>query len=149
MAAPEPVEVEMAEPADQRGGAASTDAAAPGGGRTFLRIEGITGTTAAPAYHVYVNVPSGEAPADHPELRAGTLSTFGVPEASRRTELHDGTGLTKVFDITAVRDALVEQGRWDPARLTVSFRPLVPGGAESGGGRAADLRAGQVTVLAT
>jgi tyrosinase len=159
ISAPEPVEVEL----DRRRGPASAraraddlepdDLDADELGQVFLRIEGITGTAAAPAYHVYVGVPPDDAPGDHPELRAGTFSTFGVIEASRRTALHDGTGLTKTFDITAVRDVLVEQGRWDPARLTVAFRPVVPepvpGGPQPEVGRPADLRAGQVTVLAT
>ena len=155
---PEPVEIELA----RRQGLASTSAEVDDPepddlepdetlpGQVFLRIEGITGTAAAPAYHVYVGVPPGDGPGDHPELRAGTFSTFGLAEASR----HDGTGLTKTVDITAVRDALVQQGRWDPTRLTVAFRPVVPGPAVPGelepeAGRPANLRAGQVTVLAT
>ena len=148
IAAPGPVEIEMervSAPADARRSGTA--------GQVFLRIEGITGTAAAPAYHVYVGVPPGEAPGDRPELRAGTFSTFGMVEASRSTALQDGTGLTKTFDITSVRDALVEQGRWDPARLTVTFRPVVPepvsGAPEAEAGRPADVRAGQVTVLAT
>ena len=165
ISAPEPVEIELA----RRQGLISTcaemddpepddlepdDLDADELGQVFLRIEGITGTAAAPAYHVYVGVPSGDAPGDHPELRAGTFSTFGMVEASRRDDLHDGTGLTKTFDITTVRDALLQQGRWDPARLTVAFAPVVPGPAVPGepepeAGRPADLRAGQVTVLAT
>jgi len=154
---PEPVEVELEgvrgpDVASVDGGDIGADDTAPT--QVHLRIEGITGTAAAPAYHVYVGVPPGDAPADHPELRAGTFSTFGVVEASRRTALHDGTGLTKVLDITAVRDLLVQQGRWDPGRLTVAFATVVPGPAVPGepepeAGRPADLRAAQVTVLAT
>jgi tyrosinase len=151
ISAPEPVEVELE--GLRAPDSADADADDTGPGQIFLRIEGITGTAAAPAYHVYVGVPPGDAPDDHPELRAGTFATFGVVEASRRSALHDGTGLTKVFDITKVRDALTEQGRWDPARLTVAFRPVVPepaaGEPEPDAGRPADLRAGQVTVLAT
>jgi tyrosinase len=142
----DPVEVDLVEPVDRR---VTADAPTAGGGQVFLRIEGITGTAAAAAYHVYVNVPAGAAAGDHPELRAGTISTFGVAEASQRSALHDGTGLTKVLDITPVRDTLLAQGRWDPGRVTVSFRPVVPRGAERSGGRPVDLRAGQVTVLAT
>jgi len=143
---PAPVEVDLVEPVARR---VTADAGAEADGRVFLRIEGITGTAAAPAYHVYVNVPEGATTDDHPELRAGTISTFGVAESSQRTALHTGTGLTKVLDMTPVRDALLAQGRWDPGRVTVSFRPVVPGGAERGAGRPVDLRAGQVTVLAT
>ena len=105
-------------------------------------------------YNVYLNVPAGDAPEQHPERLAGTITTFGVPEASRSDAQHGGTGLTKVLDITAVRDVLVQQGRWDPARLTVAFAPVVPGPAcrgqpEPRAGRPADLRAGRTTVLGT
>ena len=160
IAAPQPVEIEMERPRGPAEAGADDTGTEPL--QVFLRIEGITGTAAAPAYHVYVGVPPGEAPGDHPELRAGTFSTFGVIEASRRTALHDGTGLTKSFDITPVRDVLVQEGRWDPARLTVAFAPVVPASAASGEtpgqgagtaepevGRPADVRAGQVTVLGT
>lgn len=153
ISAPEPVEIELEGRQGLASACAEVDDLEPDEtlpGQVFLRIEGITGTAAAPAYHVYVGVPPGDGPGDHPELRAGTFSTFGLVEASR----HDGTGLTKTVDITAVRDALVQQGRWDPARLTVAFRPVVPGPAVPGepepeAGRPADLRAGQVIVLAT
>ena len=39
-----------------------------------------------PAYTVYLDVPEGEAPADHPELRVGALSSFGLAEASVPSE---------------------------------------------------------------
>jgi tyrosinase len=105
---------------------------------------------AAASYLVHVNLDEGESPGDHPELLAGVLSTFGVAEASVRDELHDGTGVTAVFDITAVRDALVREGRWDPTALRLRFTPVAPESdvPAPGAPEAADLRAGQVTVLA-
>ena len=101
-------------------------AAETGRGRVFLRIEGVTGTAGAGVYDVYLNVPTGGDPRDHPELRAGALSTFGVPEASQRNDVDDGSGRTSVLEITKVRDALAEQGRWDPNRVQVTFAPVVP-----------------------
>jgi tyrosinase len=120
MATDQPVQVQLSEPADiglAEGG---------GGEQWLLRLEGITGTIAAPAYDVYLNVPVGRSAADYPDRRAGTLATFGVPEASRRTADHDGAGLNAVFDITTIRDVLADAGDWDPANLRVSFVPLVP-----------------------
>ena len=99
--------------------------------RAYLRVEGITGTTGAPLYGVYVNVPEGADPADYPELRAGSVSTFGMEESSRTDETHDGGGLTATFDITALRDRLAEAGRWDEELMQVSFtahNPSAPGG---------------------
>ena len=158
LASHEPVDVELVEPAAVGLGA---EPGAAIGARVFLRVEGITGTAAAPVYDVYVNVPSGESPGDHPELRAGSLSTFGMVEASQADDLGDGSGLTATFEITAVRDALAEQGRWDPARVQLSFRPVAPSAAddvaaieelvasESLQRAPADIRARRVAVVAS
>lgn len=115
-----PVQVELSEPV------AIGLAEGTAGERWLLRLEGITGTIAAPAYDVYLNVPEGQSPAEYPDRRAGTLTTFGVPEASRTTPENAGEGLNSVFDITAVRDTLADAGQWDPANLRLTFVPLVP-----------------------
>lgn len=122
LASTEPVAVEMEQPRRPRG-AADDEGAAP---RAYLRVEGVTGTNAAPLYGVYLNVPEGQDPREHPELRAGSFSTFGLAETSRSDEQHDGEGLTAVFDITALRDRLAAEGRWDEARVDVRFSTEVP-----------------------
>ena len=155
LATSDAVDVALSEPAEL--GLAQDAGGGPAGdGRVFLRVEGVTGTAAAPVYEIYLNVPPGSAPAEHPELRAGFFSTFGLTEASRRDELHDGSGLTTVFEVSAVRDTLEQQGRWDPGRLQVSFSPVTPGAvedapaiADAGEARASDLRAGQIAVVVT
>ena len=116
--------------------------------RYYLRLERITGTAAAPVYEVYLNVAPNEEPTDHPELLAGRFATFGLAEASRPR----GPGLTKVLEITRVRATLIEADRWDPARLHVSFRPLVPEVPDAlaqaaGPPRRADLRVGHLAVV--
>ena len=70
----------------------------------YLRVEGVTGTRAAPLYAVYLNVPEGADPREHPQLRVGSFSTFGLVETSQSNDQHDAEGLTAVFEITAVRD---------------------------------------------
>jgi tyrosinase len=115
-------DVSLSEPVDTGLGLAE----GASGERMLLRLEGVTGAIAAPAYDVYLNVPNGESPTDYPERRAGTITTFGVPEASRTTAENAGAGLNFVLDISAVRDVLADAGQWDPANLRVSFVPLVP-----------------------
>jgi tyrosinase len=124
--------------------------------RAYLRVEGVTGTRAAPLYGVYVNVPEGSDPREYPDLRVGSFSTFGLVETSQTNDQHDAEGLTAVFDITSVRDRLDEEGRWDEARVNVSFSTAAPGtpsgGAEeaaaSGGGqREPDLRARRIAIM--
>jgi tyrosinase len=156
LAAGAPVDVELVEPVDVRL-ARDAEPISPAAGRVFLRIEGVTGTTGAPVYEVFVNVPPGETPGDHPELRAGSLSTFGISEASQADDLHGGGGKTVTFDITTLRDTLVEQGRWQPDRLQVSFSPVAParpgevGAAELESMEASppDLRASRIAVIGT
>ena len=94
---------------------------ADAGIRTYLRIEGVTGTAAVPAYSVYLDVPAGDAPDAHPELRAGTVATFGLEETSVAGDLHDGDGLTVVLDVTPVRAVLEGDGRWDDGAVVVTF----------------------------
>jgi tyrosinase len=102
-------------------------------GRVYLRVEGVTGTRSAPLYGVYVNVPEGADPREHPRLRAGSFSTFGLAETSQSNDQHDAEGLTAVFDITTVRDRLVAEDRWDAERVDVSFSTEVPGAVRRGG----------------
>jgi tyrosinase len=151
IATSEAVGVELAEPADLGLELAAGEPA--GDGRVFLRVEGVTGTAAAGVYEVYLNVPPGESPAEHPELLAGSLSTFGLAEASQRDDVHDGSGLTTVLDVTSVRDELERADRWDPGRLQVSFRPVAPAEApeevEAAEGEPADLRASAISVVVT
>jgi tyrosinase len=152
LATSEAVDVQLSAPADL-GFAAEPGGEPAGDGRVFLRLEGVTGTAAAPVYEVYLNVPPGEAPTAHPELRAGFFSTFGLVEASQSDEIHDGTGLTTVLDVTPVRDVLAQNGRWDPGRLQVSFSPVAPAATseevEAAEASPSDLRAGQISVVVT
>jgi tyrosinase len=148
LASEEAVEVTLSEPVDLGLG---VDAGPAIGERVFLRIEGITGTAAAPAYRVYLNIEPGETPEGHPELSAGILSTFGMAEASQSNELSDGSGITSILDITPVRESLQQLGRWDPSRIKVSFHPIVaesPESADGEEGAIPDIHAGQVSVVA-
>ena len=122
--------------------------------RVYLRVEGVTGTSAAPLYGVYLNVPEGEDPHDHPELRAGSFSTFGLVETSQTNEQHDAEGLTASFDITALRERLGDQGQWDDERVRISFSTEVPGAprgddatADRESAARPDVRARRIAIL--
>ena len=140
-----PVEVPMGRGAAERDATAEPE-------RVHLRIEGVTGTHAAPLYGVYLNVPEGADPHDFPELRAGSFATFGLAETSRTDDQHDAEGLTAVFDVTDLRDRLAEGGRWDDTRVEVRFSTEVPGSPEENDAGAAtgpepDLRARRVALM--
>ena len=83
--------------------------------RVYLNIENITGTGAPTSYAVYVNLPPGANPADHPELYAGLLPMFGVAEASRADENQPGSGLHYALEIGDVVRTL-EARRLGPDR---------------------------------
>jgi tyrosinase len=87
------------------------------GRKVFLQLENVTGRNVAVGiYGIYLDVPEGERPADHPELKAGEFPTFGLEAATA-----DGGGITQAIDITDVARRLYNEGRWNPDRLQVSF----------------------------
>ena len=56
--------------------------------RVFLNLENVRGLADSTAFQVYVGLPDGANPADHPERLAGSIALFGVRKASlarRRT----------------------------------------------------------------
>jgi tyrosinase len=93
---------------------------------TYLNIESITGSGKPVSYAVYLNVPEGDAPEQHPELFAGVLPMFGLTEASQRDAEHAGSGLQYTLAITPLVRRLEAQGAWDPQRVRVSFVPRRP-----------------------
>lgn len=91
--------------------------------RVFLNLENIRGANDAVVFDVYVGLPPDAAPQDHPEFHAGSVSLFGVSQASRSDGAHAGNGLTEVLEITHVIDALGPGGPADLGRLGVRFVP--------------------------
>lgn len=114
--------------------------AAAGEGRTFLNLENIVGTGGPGGYAIYVNVPEGDNPADHPDHMIGTLPLFGVAERSKAEGTHGGSGLTIVREITDLVNRLQGQGKWNESDLDVDFVPLqrAPKGS--------DVRIGRISV---
>jgi tyrosinase len=94
--------------------------------RTFLNFQNITGSGKARRYSVYVNLPAGSMPVDHPELYAGDLPMFGVAESSRADENHPGSGVEYTLEITSILATLESSPQWNPANLQVSFIPKPP-----------------------
>jgi tyrosinase len=102
--------------------------AAPGGparepDRVYLNLEGIRSESGSGSYAVYVALPEGANPAEHPENLAGTLSLFGVRRATLADGPQAGNGLTTVFDITNIVDRLHMSQALDVEHLPVRFVP--------------------------
>jgi tyrosinase len=98
-------------------------AEAAGDARLYLNLENITGSGDPVSYSVYLNVPEGERPEDHPELFAGVLPMFGVAEASQADGTHPGSGLHYALEVGRIIRELTARGAWDPARIRVTFVP--------------------------
>jgi len=91
-----------------------------GGRHLYLNFEDITGT-ASTSYGVYLDVAPGttDFEAQH-VLFVGTLSMYGVREATR-----DGQkGVTYVHDVTSVVANLQSTKGWDPKTLSVTIVPI-------------------------
>jgi tyrosinase len=89
--------------------------------KIFLNIENIRSARDGAVIDVYINLPSGADPAEHPELYAGSIAFFGVRSASQKEHPHGGLGVTEVLDITHIIDALHLAGGLDISNLRVEF----------------------------
>jgi tyrosinase len=94
--------------------------------RVFLNLENVRGSNDATAFSVYINVPEGEDPAKHPELKAGNVGLFGLSKASAMDGPHAGDGLTFVIEITHVIDTLHLAGALNVNQLHVRLVPNRP-----------------------
>jgi tyrosinase len=115
--------------------------------RWFLRVEDIAGSAPkAPGYAIYLDLPDGAAPADHPQLRAGIVASFGVPEASDPASEHGGAGLTDTFEITGVIATIAAGAAdFDASTVTVHVVPVGAAGELDDGG---DVQAGRISIYA-
>jgi tyrosinase len=94
--------------------------------RIFLNLQNVRGTNDATAFAVYINVPEGDDPAKHPELKAGNVGLFGLSKASAMDGAHAGDGLNFAIEITHVIDTLHLRGALDVNQLHVSLVPRTP-----------------------
>jgi tyrosinase len=105
---------------------AAASASKPAPDRVFLNLENVRGLNDATAFSVYINVPDGDDPASHPELKAGSVALFGVRKATMADAQHAGNGLTFVLEITDVIDRLHLAGALNANQLKVRLVPRQP-----------------------
>ncbi len=91
--------------------------------RVFLNIEKVVSKESAPSYDVYLNVPEGQDPKDHPSLLVGRLPMFGLVESSTKRAARAGAGLHYALDITPLYAHVSTLPGWDPTHLRVMFVP--------------------------
>jgi tyrosinase len=112
--------------------------------RVFLNLENVRGLSDATAFNIYINLPEGADPAQHPASLAGSVALFGVSKATVANNQHAGDGLTFVLEITHIIDALHLSGGLDAGQLQVRLVPLkpVPEAAQISIGRISVFREG-------
>ncbi len=108
--------------------------------RIFLNLENVRGRNDATTFDVYIDLPDGADPAQHPERHAGTIALFGVRKATLAADQRGGDGVTFVLEITHVIDALHLAGALNAAQLHVRLVPLNPVPA------AAQISIGRISV---
>lgn len=113
--------------------------------RVFLRLENVRGAQDASVLSVYINLPEGANPNDHPELLAGSVALFGLRRASQQDGAHGGEGLSFVLEITPIVDALHLDHALDADALQVRIIPhqAVPEKANITVGRVSVFRRGR------
>jgi tyrosinase len=103
----------------------SAAAAAPGvPDRVFLNLENVTGLHDAVIFQVYVGLPEGADPAANKQYLAGSVSLFGVSQASDPAGQHAGNGINCTLEITKVVDQLHLDHNFDVDQLSVDFVPF-------------------------
>jgi tyrosinase len=112
--------------------------------RVYLNLENVRGTHDASVLSVYVNLPQGAKPADHPELMAGSVGLFGLSNATSDDGTHGGRGLNFVLEITKIVDAMHLNNALGVDSLQVTIVPHrpVPTAAEITVGRVSIYRQG-------
>ncbi len=113
--------------------------------RVYLNLENIRGTHDAAVLSVYINLPEGASPSDHPELFAGSVGLFGLRRASLKDGQQGGQGLSFVLEITKIVDALFLGNALDVDSLQVRIVPhrAIPEQADITVGRVSIYRQGQ------
>lgn len=91
--------------------------------RVSIEVENVTCSKRSPSFRVYLNMPAGDPPERHSELRAGNLGMFGLVESSDPNGEHGGSGMSFSLDVTELFARLAAMRGWDPQNLRLSFVP--------------------------
>ena len=94
--------------------------------RVFVNVEEIQAERdPGITYAAYLNLPGDADDAARERHWIGTIGFFGIEAMNDPDQPHDGApGMRQSFDVTDVVERLQQEGVWDPATVTVSFRPL-------------------------
>jgi hypothetical protein len=89
--------------------------------KVVLHVDNVTCERRSPPLEVYLNVPFGAPPGNHPELLAGSLGLFGVEQVSRTDGERVGHGMSFKLDVTDLFLGLAARKDFDAHTLRVYF----------------------------
>ncbi|TWJ03201.1 tyrosinase [Mucilaginibacter frigoritolerans] len=101
--------------------AATTNSAVSKPALTILHFENVTGKGVPPIYDVYLNEPQNGG--DKESYYAGSVSFFGVEEASTPSVHQSGSGQHYALDISDLVNKLRSSPNWKDQQLDVSIEP--------------------------
>ncbi|UGA37987.1 hypothetical protein JOS77_29330 [Chromobacterium haemolyticum] len=90
--------------------------------RVFLSLENIRCKVDGGTFNVYVGLPQGADPAQHPQNLAGTIALFGARKASLAE--HGGNGVSQTLEITDIVDRMCQNQTLDTAPMGVQLVPV-------------------------
>jgi len=105
--------------------------------RVFLQLENIRGKDGSGILDVVLHKP--DAPAGSTGIRAGSISLFGLEQASQPDGDHAGNGLNKTLEITKAIDAM----KLDPAQADALDVEIIP---RSDVRKQDEIKVGQISV---
>ncbi|HEV2693513.1 MAG TPA: hypothetical protein VG347_11505 [Verrucomicrobiae bacterium] len=95
-------------------------------GHIFLRLESVIGDHPT-MLNVYLGLPGGANPAEHPEHLAGSIGLYGLRQAGMKQETgEEGQGMGFKLDVTRLLKSLKPAGSPAPAAIRVSIVPYRP-----------------------
>ena len=95
-------------------------------GHIYLRLESIIGDHPT-MLNVYLGLPDGAKPADHPENLGGSIGLYGLRQASEKLENGEGgQGLGFSLDVSQIFKGLRLAGPPAPATIRVTVVPYRP-----------------------
>jgi tyrosinase len=108
--------------------------------RVFLNLENVTGLYDSAILRVYFGLAEGKGPDDQPERLAGSISLFGVADASDSAGDHAGNGVSFSLEVTDIIDDLHFDEGVDLDKVSVDLVPFEPVP------EAADIKIGRISL---
>jgi tyrosinase len=90
---------------------------------TFLNVENVKGKGKPPVHDVYINSPDENGDGKNEEYYAGSISLFGIEEASKPSLHHSGSGQNYTLNVSDLMNRLRKLPNWNDDKLDIQIVP--------------------------